>query len=102
MILGLADRVEFIADPKMPGSGQFKGVVEVRTRDGRRWTEIEEFNHGSAQNPMTDADIEAKFRENVAGVLSDAQATRVVAAVMGIDGMADASGISAMLVPDRG
>jgi 2-methylcitrate dehydratase PrpD len=102
VILGLADRVEFVVDPAMPGSEQFKGVVEVIARDGRRWTEIEEHNHGSAQNPMTDADIEAKFRENVEGVLSEAQATRVVEAVMGIETMTDASRLSALLVRARG
>lgn len=98
VILALADRVEFVVDPAMPGSEQFKGVVEVFARDGGHWIEVEEYNHGSPQNPMTDADIEAKFRENVGGVLSDEQAKRVVAAVMGIETMSDASALGTLLV----
>lgn len=97
-ILALADRVEFVVDPSMPGSEQFKGVVEVFARDGGHWTEIEEYNHGSPENPMTDADIEAKFRENVEGVLSEGQATRVVEAMMAVETMPDASAIGALLV----
>jgi 2-methylcitrate dehydratase PrpD len=101
-ILALADRVEFVVDPAMPGSEQFKGVVEIFGRDGSHWIEIEEHNHGSPQNPMTDADIEAKFRENVAGVLSDAQATRLVEAVMCIQTLPDASAVTALLAPANG
>lgn len=102
VILALADRVEFVVDPAMPGSEQFKGVVEIVLRDGRRLTEIEEHNHGSPQNPMSDAAIEAKFRENVGDTLSETQATRVVEMVMGVETLPDASAVSALLVPTHG
>jgi 2-methylcitrate dehydratase PrpD len=84
-ILALADRVEFVVDSTMPGSEQFKGVVVVETTDGRRFEEIEEHNRGSATNPMTQQEIEGKFRENVDGVLNAAQASRVIEAVMRLE-----------------
>jgi 2-methylcitrate dehydratase PrpD len=102
VILALADRVEFVIDETMPGSEQFKGVVEVFARDGGHWIEVEEHNHGSPDNPMTQTDIEAKFRENVAEVLSEAQATRVAEAVMSVDRLSDSSALTALLVPTRG
>jgi len=84
-ILALADRVDFVVDPAMPGSEQFKGVVEVETTDGRRFREVEEYNRGSAANPMTLEEIEGKFRANVEGVLDEAGATRVIDAAMRLE-----------------
>lgn len=98
-ILALTDRVEVVVDPAMPGSQQFKGVVVIETRDGRRLEEVEEHNRGSARNPMIDAEIEAKFRENVDGVLDDAQAGRIVDAVMRLDQVDSVSAITALTVP---
>jgi len=87
VILALADRIEFVIDPTMPGSEQFKGVVEVETIDGRHFREVEEHNRGSARNPMTQQEIEGKFRENVEGVLDEAQAGRVIEAAMRLETM---------------
>lgn len=101
-ILALTDRVTVEVDPTMPGSEQFKGVVIIETADGRRLEEIEEHNRGSAANPMTAAEIEGKFRENVAGVLSDGQASRLIETVMRLDAIDDVSTVTALTIPDRG
>ena len=89
-ILGLARRVRYQVDPAFPGPGRFKGVVTVTLKDGRTLTEIEEHNRGSAENPMTDAELRAKFDENAAGFLSPAARDRVAEAVAALDGMPDA------------
>jgi 2-methylcitrate dehydratase PrpD len=97
-ILALTDRVDFVVDPSMPGSEQFKGVVIVETTDGQRFEEIEEHNRGSAKNPMSREEIEGKFRENVAGVLDPSKADAVIAAVMRLETIDDVSAISALTV----
>jgi 2-methylcitrate dehydratase PrpD len=51
--------------------------VEVRLKDGRVFHEIEEHNRGSAENPMTYAELRAKFDENAAGFLSKEQRDRL-------------------------
>ena len=60
-------------DPGYPGPGRFKGAVTVTLKDGRQFTEVEEYNRGSAENPMTHAELRAKFDDN-AGAFLDAAA----------------------------
>jgi 2-methylcitrate dehydratase PrpD len=76
-ILALAKRVRYRVDPEFPGPGRFKGAVEVRLKDGRVFNEVEEHNRGSAENPMTYAELRAKFDENASGFLSKEQRDRL-------------------------
>src|SRR4051812_22866401 len=89
-ILGLARRVRFNADPDFPGPGRFKGTVTVTLKDGRTITEVEDYNRGSAENPMTDADLRAKFDENAAGFLDAAARDAVADAVNRLETLTDA------------
>ena len=69
-ILALARTVEYYVDPEFPGPGRFKGAVRVTLKDGRILTEVEEYNRGSAENPMSQAELRAKFDDNASGLLS--------------------------------
>src|SRR5215471_11990783 len=89
-ILDIARRVRFHADTSFPGPGRFKGVVTVRLRDGRTFTEIEEYNRGSVENPMTDGELRAKFDENAEGVLDATARDRVAATIEHLETVADA------------
>src|SRR5207244_9046174 len=89
-ILALARRVRVHADPQFPGPGRFKGAVTVTLKDGRTLTEVEEYNRGSAENPMTDADLRAKFDENADGLLDAPARDRVAGAISRLDTLADA------------
>lgn len=100
-ILALADRVETVSDPSLPGSEQFKGIVIVETTDGQRFEEVEEHNRGSAANPMTLAEIEGKFRENVEGVLSTARADRVVDAALRVETLQSCVELTSLLAVAR-
>jgi 2-methylcitrate dehydratase PrpD len=88
-ILALARRIRYHVDPTFPGPGRFKGAVAVTLKDGRMLTDVEEYNRGSAENPMTDAELRAKFDENSAGFLSFAARNRVADAVANLDALAD-------------
>ena len=77
-------------DPAFPPPGQFKGAVRVTLKDGRVFDEVEEFNRGSAQNPMTADELRAKFDDNAGGVLPADQRTRLVDAVTRTEGLPDA------------
>jgi 2-methylcitrate dehydratase PrpD len=90
-ILALARRVRWHADSSFPGPGRFKGAVTVTLKDGRRLTEIEDYNRGSAENPMTEAELRAKFDENADGMLDAAARDRVADAVATLDELGDAS-----------
>ncbi len=69
-ILALARKVRYRVDPDYPGPGRFKGAVTVTLKDGRQFTEVEEYNRGSFENPMTYQELRAKFDDNASGFLS--------------------------------
>ena len=100
-ILALARRVTYHVDPAFPPPGQFKGAVRVTLTDGRVFDAVEEFNRGSAQNPMTDDELRAKFHDNAGGVLSPEQRARFVDAVAVAETLADASTLVNLTVGEQ-
>jgi 2-methylcitrate dehydratase PrpD len=78
-------------DPGFPGPGRFKGAVRVTLKDGRSLVEVEEFNRGSAENPMTDAELRAKFEENASGFLLEGQRAALVEAISQLERLPNAS-----------
>lgn len=89
-ILALARKVRYHVDPDYPGPGRFKGAVKVTLKDGRQFTEVEEYNRGSAENPMSYHELRAKFDENASGFLSADKRTRVADEVQRLETLLDA------------
>jgi len=63
----------------------FSGTVEITLRDGRRLQRHERINRGTAERPLTQSEIEAKFFDNAQLVISRSQANAVIEAVMALD-----------------
>lgn len=89
-ILALARKVRYRVDPDYPGPGRFKGAVKVTLTDGRQFTEVEEYNRGSAENPMTYAELRAKFEDNASGFLSAEARGRLADQIQDLDRLTDA------------
>jgi len=89
-ILALARKIRYQVDPDYPGPGRFKGAVTVTMKDGSRFEEVEEYNRGSAENPMTYAELHAKFDENASGFLSPPERTHLVEQIQRLDLLPDA------------
>ena len=92
-ILGLAQRVRYVVDPEYPGPGRFKGAVRITLHDGRVIEETQEHNLGSPENPMSGAQIRAKFDENSSGVLSPSKRNRLADEIDRLEQQDDASAI---------
>ena len=60
-VLALAGRVSWTPDPSPPPTTQYKGVITIKTADGRRGTVEVAHNRGSRENPMTRDELVAKF-----------------------------------------
>lgn len=99
-ILALARRVHYSVDPNFPGPGRFKGIVRISLTDGRTVEEIEEYNRGSMQNPMTAAELRAKFDDNARGFLASAQREQLAEHLHRLDTLPDAR-ILVSLATDR-
>ena len=89
-ILALARKVHYRVDPDYPGPGRFKGAVSVTLKDARRFTEVEEYNRGSAENPMSYEELCAKFEENVSGFLGAERRASIAEQIQRLETLADA------------
>ncbi len=78
-VLAVGDRVSYRVEP-FPGGNDLSGGVTVTTRDGRTLTREVLFPRGGLRNPMSEADVVAKFRANAALALPEAAADRLVEA----------------------
>ncbi|MCL6552148.1 MAG: MmgE/PrpD family protein [Firmicutes bacterium] len=67
----LMARTEVVEEPALTAAypAGIPTVVEVRERSGRTWTARVDFPPGHARNPLTDAQLEEKFRHLAAPVL---------------------------------
>jgi hypothetical protein len=61
----------------------------IETIDGRTLRHREEFNRGSDGNPLSAADVEAKFLDNAQRRVSPDRARRILDLVMGLDAAPD-------------
>jgi 2-methylcitrate dehydratase len=66
-------RIKVVADPEI--DALFPKVkrarVTIKAKDGRSRTTQTDFARGTPQNPLSDAEIEAKFKANSSGVISE-------------------------------
>jgi 2-methylcitrate dehydratase PrpD len=88
-ILALARRVRYHVDPAFPGPGRFKGEVRVTLKSGESLAAVEEYNRGSAENPMSESDLRAKFDENAGGFLSAVERRRLVEEIERLEHLPD-------------
>lgn len=65
--------------------------IEVVTRDGRTHVASVEYFKGHAKNPLSDAEVERKFRDLSHGRLAPGQADRIIETVWSLDELADIS-----------
>ena len=101
-ILALARTVDYYVDPEFPGPGRFKGAVRVTLKDGRVLTEVEEYNRGSAENPMSQAELRAKFDDNASGVLTSEERDRLAHEVGQAENLSDASVLVSLSIAQQG
>jgi 2-methylcitrate dehydratase PrpD len=101
-ILALARRVSYHVDPKYPGPGRFKGEVTITLKDGRIFHELEEYNRGSVENPMTYEEVRAKFDENASGFLSASRRDKLASHIRSLETLGDASELVRSACPSVG
>ncbi|WP_053912707.1 MmgE/PrpD family protein [Streptomyces sp. SCSIO 75703] len=76
----LMAKVEVVADETATAvfPEQFPAVLTAHDTDGRVWRQEVLANRGGSERPLSDAELELKFRDNTAGRLADADATLVM------------------------
>lgn len=99
----LFPKIEVVADTEFERQFPAKkcSAVAITTSDGRTFEKQVDYPRGNPNNPMTDADIEEKFRALTGGVMDKAAQDRVIAAVNGLDRAHDLSEFTAAMTVTR-
>ena len=86
LIASVRDRIDVVADPSLA-----RGVITATAvlKDGRTYKEVVEHPTGSPERPMSDAQVEAKFRALALEALPNQQAETLLGAVWGLERIAD-------------
>jgi 2-methylcitrate dehydratase PrpD len=87
----LMRRLDLAVDPAMNAAfpGARAARVDIITRDGRRATHVQPTRKGDPDQPLTDAELEAKYVELVTPVLGAAKAARLLQTLWAIDRAGD-------------
>ncbi len=98
-IRALARKVTVVYDEAENLLGGEQPFVDVHMTDGRVLTRRVAIPRGDYRNPLTEAELRAKFRSNAALVLSDFQIARLEEQVAQIGSMDNVSPLAELLVP---
>jgi len=90
----LAKKVTYAVDAETTFPRHYSGAVEIVTMDGRTYSDREDVNKGSAEKPLSQAEIEAKFMDNACRVLSKPRAEALLAALLAIETVEDVGKLS--------
>jgi 2-methylcitrate dehydratase PrpD len=97
-VLALRSRVELIGDEAltrvMPSR---QGIVEIRMKDGRTYSHHTRAVRGTAENPMTRAEVDEKSYHLCAPILGKARARQLCDAVWSLDKLADVRALRPLL-----
>ena len=82
VIKGLRDRTDIVEDKSLPTR---TAVVSMTLKDGRTHTVRTDYSVGTPGNPMTDAQVEAKFRNLAGEILPREKVDRAVAQLWSLE-----------------
>ncbi len=83
--LALAAKVSYRVDPRSGFPKHYSGEVIVRLAGGEERRHREQVNRGSAERPLSNAEVEAKFLENALFSVDRKTAGRIRDAVLGLE-----------------
>ncbi len=95
-VIALRDRIEAVIDPKLRDD---EARVRVTLKDGRSFEKYVEHAIGSKEVPMTNEQLESKFRGLADDILGPEQAARLLTLVWSIETLADAAEICRLSAP---
>ena len=98
VVLNLIERITVEPDPSMPKYG---GTSEIRTKDGRRFEKKADVPHGVLEDPLTDEEIEDKFKTMAERYLNNRQMEKLVETVWNAEKLDDMGKLAALMVFHR-
>ncbi|NMH16937.1 MmgE/PrpD family protein [Tepidiphilus sp. B18-69] len=85
IVLEVANKVAYEADPASAFPKYYSGEVVVTLRDGRELRHREHVNRGASDRPLSASDIISKYLENASMAVSEARAKQILETVLALD-----------------
>lgn len=96
-VLALCDRTHYSIDSESGFPQHYSGAVEIRLKDGRTLKRREQINRGSRDNPLSHADIVAKFRDTAARAVPAQKVEQIIRDTLSLEDIASAECLAASL-----
>jgi 2-methylcitrate dehydratase len=95
-------KVEVVADPEIEKvfPALQRVIVNIMTNDGRTFSKQLDYPKGDPRNPLSDAEIEEKFRALAEGVLSKKAQDRLIAAIWELEKAPSVAKLMALMKAD--
>ncbi|HEX7052364.1 MAG TPA: MmgE/PrpD family protein [Burkholderiales bacterium] len=101
-VLALRARVELLGDDELSRAMPSRqGIVELELADGRRLRRHARAVRGTAENPMTRAEVRAKAYDLAAPVLGERRARRLCDALLDVEAIRDVRQLRPLLKEER-
>ncbi|MFL9913649.1 MmgE/PrpD family protein [Paraburkholderia sp. RL17-337-BIB-A] len=100
LVQRLMSATDIRVDASLPDNGEFPAAVTLQLRDGRTVTERRDVPPGGTGRRLDAAQIQAKFRQCAAGVLTDQTCGRAITALTRLDALADVDALARALEGD--
>ena len=97
-VIALRDRVNAVMDRAMH---EDQAHVTVRLKNGKTVDNFVEHAIGSLDRPMSDSDLDAKFRGLARGILSESECDRLISLCWNLGGLQDAAAVARAAVPKK-
>jgi 2-methylcitrate dehydratase len=96
----LLDKISVEADPSLEEFSS-PGIAEITTKKGEKYSCAIRHPKGHPMNPVTDADLEEKFRSMAAKFMDESQMNHVIDCIYNLENLEDIGGLVELLViPD--
>jgi len=97
VVLDLIERITVELDPSMPEQ-DCQGISEITTKDGRWFQKRVDTPHGFGDDPLTDEELEDKFKQMAVKYMGEQQIQEIFDAVWNIENLSDISELTALMV----
>jgi 2-methylcitrate dehydratase PrpD len=99
-ILGLVRKIEFTAVEELEekSAEAAPAIVTIKLKNGKVHKRRVDYARGTIKNPMTQKELQDKFRGLASRAIASDRAEKIIETVMGLEGMDDITGLVSLLV----
>jgi 2-methylcitrate dehydratase PrpD len=100
-VFGLSKRVSVEVDPELTGARLGAAIVEVELANGSKIRRRVDHPKGHPENPLSQTELEEKFRSLVSPVLNEADATCLIEMTRDLENLSQLENLFALLHVDK-